>query len=131
MEPIVQEVVLPIVKTVVLGILSVILAGIGVYAKKQAGVFAKWLDTRATANKQNILWSVAQEAYSIAEAAIYSPDAQMKKTVAYDYAAKKLAEQGINVTGAEIEAKIQEAWIKLEGIPEGKKAKLPEVKINE
>ncbi|MNB67128.1 hypothetical protein D3C75_136120 [compost metagenome] len=129
MEPIVQEVVLPIVKTVVLGLLTVILAGLGVFFKQQASKFKNYLETQALKNKQNLLWQVAQEAYARAEAAVYSADATEKKSIAYGYAAKKLSEQGIDVTADEIQAKIQEAWIKLEGIPEGKKAKPLDVNL--
>lgn len=62
---------------------------------------------------QSTLWSVAQEAYVFAETkgkGIW----ESKSHQAFEYASQKMKLLGLNVTPEQLEAKIQEAWLKLD-----------------
>lgn len=95
-----------------------------VFLVKEWRQLGAWIAARKAAAEaksaesiQNTLWSVAQEAYAKAEAAIGELAGSDKMDLALNYAVKRLRALGIVVNADEIRAKIQEAWVKLDKIP--------------
>lgn len=95
-----------------------------VFLLKEWRQLGAWIAARKAAAEaksaesiQNALWSVAQEAYAKAEAALGELAGSDKMDLALNYAVKRLRALGIVVNADEIRAKIQEAWVKLDKIP--------------
>ncbi|OMF17263.1 hypothetical protein BK131_04680 [Paenibacillus amylolyticus] len=95
-----------------------------VFLVKEWRQLGAWIAARKAAAEaksaesiQNALWSVAQEAYAKAEAALGELAGPDKMDIALNYAVKRLRALGIVVNADEIRAKIQEAWVKLDKIP--------------
>ncbi|MFJ2042264.1 hypothetical protein ACIOBL_01605 [Paenibacillus taichungensis] len=95
-----------------------------VFLLKEWRQLGAWITARKAAAEaksaesiQNALWSVAQEAYAKAEAALGELAGSDKMDLALNYAVKRLRALGIVVNVDEIRAKIQEAWVKLDKIP--------------
>jgi hypothetical protein len=99
------------VTAIALGILGLLI--------KNWRLLGQWIAIRKAASHQVVLWSLAQEAYARAELAAVEFMTSDKLDFAIDYALKKAARLKIPVESKEeIKAKIQEAWIKLDKIPQ-------------
>jgi hypothetical protein len=97
---------------------SAIVIGVLALLVKNWRLLGQWIAVKKAASHQGVLWSLAQEAYAQAELAGVEFLTSDKLDFAIDYALKKAARLKIPVESKEeIKAKIQEAWIKLDKIP--------------
>lgn len=120
MSDIIQSVITNVLVTVVC-LLAVLLF---IFLLKEWKRLGAWISARKAAAEakaaesiQNALWSVAQEAYSKAESALGELAGSEKMDIALNYAVNRLRSLGIKVNVDVIRAKIQEAWVKLDKIP--------------
>lgn len=101
-------------------VLSIVIAAVGIFLLANWKKLGAWIQTQKAKGQQELLWNVAQEAYIRAEGFI-GENGQAKMQIALEYGLKKLNQfYRVNVSAEELQAKIQEAWVKLEKIPKGK-----------
>lgn len=119
-----NEIIQSTVTTILVSIACLLVALLFWFLLKEWRQLGDWIAARKAAAEaksaesiQNTLWSVAQEAYSKAEAALGELAGSEKMDLALNYAVKRLRALGIVVNADEIRAKIQEAWVKLDKIP--------------
>lgn len=119
-----NEIIQSTVTTILVSIACLLVALLFWFLLKEWRQLGAWIAARKAASEatsaesiQNTLWSVAQEAYAKAEAALGELAGSEKMDLALNYAVKRLRALGIVVNADEIRAKIQEAWIKLDKIP--------------
>lgn len=118
------ELIQSVVTNVLISLACLLVALLFWFLLKEWKQLGAWIAARKAAAEatsaesiQNTLWSVAQEAYAKAEAAIGELAGSEKMDLALNYAVKRLRALGIVVNPDEIKAKIQEAWVKLDKIP--------------
>jgi len=119
-----NEIIQSTVTNVLITVACLLAVMLFVFLLKEWRQLGAWIAARKAAAEaksaesiQNALWSVAQEAYAKAEAALGELAGSDKMDLALNYAVKRLRALGIVVNADEIRAKIQEAWVKLDKIP--------------
>ncbi|WP_145333368.1 phage holin, LLH family [Paenibacillus xylanexedens] len=119
-----NEIIQPIVTNALITVACLLVVMLFIFLVKEWRQLGAWIAARKAAAEarsaesiQNALWSVAQEAYAKAEAALGDLAGSDKMDIALNYAVNRLRALGIMVTADEIRAKIQEAWVKLDKIP--------------
>lgn len=101
-------------------VIALLIAGAGILALAKWKQLGEWLKVQHAKNEQDLLWSIAQEAYVRAEA-LLGANGQQKMEAALSWALEKLKRYNkTGVTAEEMQTKIEEAWVKLEKIPKGK-----------
>ncbi|OMF05286.1 hypothetical protein BK129_14975 [Paenibacillus amylolyticus] len=119
-----NEIIQSTVTNVLISVACLLAVMLFVFLVKEWRQLGAWIAARKASAEaksaesiQNALWSVAQEAYAKAEAALGELSGPDKMDIALNYAVKRLRALGIVVNADEIRAKIQEAWVKLDKIP--------------
>ncbi|MEC0110392.1 hypothetical protein P4H27_25820 [Paenibacillus taichungensis] len=119
-----NEIIQSTVTNVLITVACLLAVMLFVFLLKEWRQLGAWIAARKAAAEaksaesiQNALWSVAQEAYAKAEAALGELAGSDKMDLALNYAVKRLRALGIVVNADEIRSKIQEAWVKLDKIP--------------
>lgn len=104
--------------------ITLFVAAAGIFLLRKWKELGKYISAKRQATKalgaesiQNTLWSIAQEAYVKAEYAAEKLAGSEKMDIALNYALDKLRGLGINHTRDEVKTKIQEAWVKLDKVP--------------
>ncbi|KAA8750081.1 hypothetical protein [Paenibacillus sp. UASWS1643] len=122
-----NEIIQSVVTNALISIACLLAVLLFVFLLKEWRQLGAWITARKAAAEaksaesiQNALWSVAQEAYAKAEAALGELAGSDKMDLAINYAVKRLRALGITVSADVIRAKIQEAWVKLDKIPNQK-----------
>lgn len=122
-----NEVIQSVVTNALISVACLLAVMLFVFLLKEWRQLGAWIAARKAAAEakaaesiQNALWSVAQEAYAKAEEALGKLAGSDKMDLAINYAVKRLRSLGIIVSADVIRAKIQEAWVKLDKIPNQK-----------
>lgn len=71
--------------------------------------FIVWLNSKTSINDRELIYRVANEAFSLAETAFKESASQAKMNFAFSYASDILAKAGIKVTNDEIKSAIEKA----------------------
>jgi hypothetical protein len=78
---------------------------------KEKSKFINWLNAHTTAKQRDTLHRLGEEAFAYAKTVYVSSDGPNKLAAAVAYFSSRLKEQGINVTGDEIRATIEKAYL--------------------
>ncbi|WP_337034741.1 phage holin, LLH family [Paenibacillus illinoisensis] len=124
MDTVWQEVARPIITDVLFGVITLFIAAAGIFLLRKWKELGRYIVAKRQATKalgaeslQNTLWTIAEEAYIKAEYAAEKLAGSEKMDVALNYALEKLSGLGINRSKEEVRNKIQEAWVKLDKLP--------------
>lgn len=113
----------PYLVAIVLAIVAGITTIIGVAVKAVTKKLVAWIESKTTESQQVVLKEVGKEAFAHAETLYKGLGGEAKLQEATNYASKKLEGVGINVSGEEIQASINGAWIDNKAIADPKSIK--------
>ncbi|WP_413373269.1 phage holin, LLH family [Paenibacillus taichungensis] len=139
MDTVWNELARPVITDVLFAVITLFIAAVGIFLLRKWKELGKYITAKRQATKalgteslQNTLWSIAQEAYVKAEYAAEKLAGSEKMDVALNYALDKLRGLGINHTRDEVKTKIQEAWVKLDKVPnqQGTTSVVPQITIS-
>lgn len=124
MDTVWNELARPVITDVFFAVITLFIAAAGIFLLRKWKDLGKYITAKRQATKalgaeslQNTLWSIAGEAYIKAEYAAEKLAGSEKMDIALNYALEKLRGLGINRSRDEVRNKIQEAWVKLDKLP--------------